>query len=52
MLQTANHRYGTPTDHDAYIHAAIYPDAIALAAAELTLAPHARSSKIVPGRNN
>ena len=39
-LQTANHRYGTPTDHDAYIHAAIYPDAIALAAAELTLATH------------
>jgi hypothetical protein len=31
-LQTANHRYGTPTDHDAYTHAAIYPDAIALAA--------------------
>ncbi|WP_432830762.1 TniQ family protein [Dactylosporangium sp. CA-092794] len=37
-LQTANHRYGTPTDHDAYIHAAIYPDAITLAAAELN--PH------------
>ncbi len=34
-LQTTNHRYGTPTDHDAYIHAAIYPDAITLAAAEL-----------------
>jgi hypothetical protein len=32
-LQTANHLYGT--DHDAYMHAAIYPDAIALAAAEL-----------------
>ena len=31
-LQTANHRYGTPTDLDAYTHAAIYPDAIALAA--------------------
>ena len=34
-LQTANHRYGTPTDHDDYIHAAIYPDAITLAAAVL-----------------
>jgi hypothetical protein len=34
-LQTANHRCGTPTDHDAYTHAAIYPDAIALAAARL-----------------
>ncbi len=38
ILQTANHRHGTPTDHDAYIHAAIYPDAITLAAAELN--PH------------
>jgi TniQ len=36
-LQTANHRYGTPTGHDAYTHAAIYPDAIALAAAALNL---------------
>jgi TniQ len=35
-LQTANHRYGTPTDHDAYTHAAIYPDAIALTAARLS----------------
>jgi hypothetical protein len=34
-LQTANHSYGTPTDHDDYIHAAIYPDAITLAAAVL-----------------
>ena len=34
-LQTANHRYGTPTDHDAYTHAAIYPDAIALTATAL-----------------
>jgi len=34
-LQTANHRYGTPTDHDAYTHAAIYPDAIAITAARL-----------------
>jgi hypothetical protein len=39
ILQTANHRYGTPTDHDAYTHAAIYPDAIALAAARLN-PPH------------
>jgi hypothetical protein len=34
-LQTANHRYGTPTGHDAYTQAAIYPDAIALTAAAL-----------------
>jgi hypothetical protein len=34
-LQTANHRHGTPTDHDAYTHAAIYPDLITLAAAAL-----------------
>jgi hypothetical protein len=34
-LQTANHRHGTPTDHDAYTHAAIYPDAIAFTAAAL-----------------
>jgi len=39
VLQTTNHRYGTPTDHDAYIHAAIYPDAITLAAAELNPRP-------------
>ncbi len=38
-LQTANHRYGTTTDHDAYIHAAHYPDAITLAAAELNTRP-------------
>ena len=37
-LQTANHRYGTPTDLDAYTHAAIYPDAIALT--EAALNPH------------
>ena len=37
-LQTANHRYGTPTDHDVYTNAAIYPDAIALTAAALN--PH------------
>ena len=35
ILQTANHRHGTPTGHDAYTHAAIYPDAIALTAAAL-----------------
>jgi len=34
-LQTANYRYGTPTDLDAYMHAAIYPDAIALTSAAL-----------------
>lgn len=44
-LQTANHRYGTPTDHDSYMHAAIYPDAIALAAARL-------NPLTLPGRNN
>jgi hypothetical protein len=38
-LQTANHRHGTPTGHDAYTHAAIYPDAIALAANRLN-PPH------------
>jgi hypothetical protein len=43
-LQTANHRYGTPTDHDAYTHAAIYPDAIALAAARLN-PPHPAGPK-------
>jgi hypothetical protein len=35
-LQTVNHRYGTPADLDAYTHAAIYPDAIALAARTIT----------------
>jgi hypothetical protein len=39
ILQTANHRHGTPTDHDAYIQAAVYPNAITLAAAELTPRP-------------
>ena len=34
-LQTANQRYGTPTGHDTYTHAAIYPDAIASTAAAL-----------------
>jgi hypothetical protein len=37
-LQTVNHHHGTPTDHDAYTHAAIYPDAVAIAAAALR--PH------------
>ena len=31
-LQTTNHRRGIPTDHDAYMHAATYPEAITLAA--------------------
>lgn len=35
VLQTTNHRQGTPTEHDAYEQAAIYPDAIRLAAANL-----------------
>ncbi len=43
-LQTANHRYGTPADHDAYTHAAIYPDAIALAAGRLN-PPHPAGPK-------
>jgi hypothetical protein len=42
-LQTANHRYGTPTDLDAYTHAAIYPDAIALAASTIKQDPLANS---------
>ena len=50
-LQTANHLYGTPTDHDAYTHAAIYPDAIALTAA--TLSPrHSRTIKQDPLANS
>jgi hypothetical protein len=39
ILQTANHRYGTPAGHDAHTHAAIYPDAIALTPARLN-PPH------------
>ena len=42
-LQTANHRYGTPTGHDAYTHAAIYPDAIAVAARMIKQDPLANS---------
>ena len=42
-LQTANHHYGTPTDLDAYTHAAIYPDAIALAARTIKQDPLANS---------
>jgi hypothetical protein len=38
-LQTTNHRYGIATDHDDYIHAAIYPDAIALTLAAAELKP-------------
>lgn len=34
-LQTTNHHRGIPTGHDAYTHAAIYPDAVTLAAAIL-----------------
>jgi hypothetical protein len=37
-LQTTNHHRGVPTDHDALTHAAIYPDAVTLAAAILTSA--------------
>jgi hypothetical protein len=50
ILQTANHRYGTPTDHDAYTHAAIYPDAIALTAAALN-PRHPRTIKQDPLAN-
>jgi transposase len=50
-LQTANHRYGTPTGHDAYTHAAVYPDAIALAAAALN-PRHPRTIKQDPLANS
>jgi hypothetical protein len=50
-LQTANHRYGTPTSHDAYTHAAIYPDAIALTAAALN-PRHPRAIKQDPLANS
>jgi hypothetical protein len=36
LLQTANQRSGPPPDSDAYMQAAIYPDIIAIAAAELS----------------
>ena len=49
-LQTANHRYGTPTDLDAYTHAAIHPDAIAITAAALN--PHPRTIKQDPLANS
>ena len=51
-LQTANHRYGTPTDHDAYTHAAIYPDAIALARPAPTSKIHWRTLRDLPARTS
>jgi hypothetical protein len=36
-LQTTNHRRGVPTDNETYRHAAIYPDAVTLAAAILNV---------------
>jgi hypothetical protein len=42
-LQTANHRHGIPTDLDAYMDAAIYPDAIAQAARMIKQDPLANS---------
>jgi hypothetical protein len=42
-LQTVNQRYGTPTDLDAYTHAAIYPDTVALAARMIKQDPLANS---------
>ncbi|WP_052230111.1 TniQ family protein [Streptomyces sp. CT34] len=39
-LQTHNHHRGIPTELDTYTHAAIYPDAIELAAAALARHPH------------
>ncbi|MFD7019142.1 TniQ family protein [Streptomyces sp. NPDC059928] len=39
-LQTHNHHRGVPTELDTYTHAAIYPDAIELAAAALAKHPH------------
>lgn len=49
-LQTVNYRYGTPTDHDAYTHAAIYPDVIALTAAAFNR--HPRTIKQDPLANS
>jgi hypothetical protein len=45
-LQTTNHHRGIPADHDTYTHAAIYPDAITLAAAILDPRRSAQSNKI------
>jgi hypothetical protein len=45
-LQTTNHHRGIPTDHDAYTHAATYPDAITLAAAILN-PRHSRVSAVI-----
>jgi hypothetical protein len=39
MLQTTNQHRGIPADHESLTHAAIYPDAITLAAAELNPRP-------------
>jgi hypothetical protein len=47
-LQTTNHRYGIPTDHDAYTHAATYPDAIIGAAALLIHRRHPHTIKQDP----
>jgi hypothetical protein len=38
-LQTTNHRHGISIDHDACTHAAIYPDAVNLAATILHASP-------------
>jgi hypothetical protein len=46
-LQTTNHHRGIPTDHDTYTHAAVYPDAITLAAAILNPS-HSRTTKQDP----
>jgi hypothetical protein len=43
ILQTSNQHRDLPTDHDTYTHAAIYPDAITLAA---TILGHERSLRI------
>ncbi|MGW4034512.1 TniQ family protein [Streptomyces sp. NPDC004838] len=49
-LQTHNHHRGVPTDLDTYTHAAIYPDAIELAAA--ALAKHPRDPARSTGENS
>ncbi|MGW6606039.1 TniQ family protein [Streptomyces sp. NPDC055036] len=40
VLQTHNHHRGISTELDTYTHAAIYPDAVELAAAALAKHPH------------
>jgi hypothetical protein len=49
-LHTTNHRRGIPIDHDVYTHAAIYPDAVSLAAEILhTSPPRTNEQDLLPG---